>query len=114
MVAIRVAAWYNHGTMKKIGKEFAVVWAVCMAALATVAAGADEVSKWDSRMAAEKATVDTNGVKWIDGRYLPKTDMYNGDLEGTIDGCHPNDWGSHTMALAYGKAVREALKLTAR
>ena len=42
-----------------------------MAALATVAAGADEVSKWDSRMAVGKATVDTNGVKWIDGRFLP-------------------------------------------
>ena len=32
---------------------------------------ADDISKWDPRMAADNAVVDTNGVKWIDGRYLP-------------------------------------------
>ena len=51
---------------------------------------------------------------WKNLVYLPKTEMYNGDLEGTIDGCHPNDWGCHTMALAFGKAVREALGLAVR
>jgi hypothetical protein len=33
--------------------------------------GQNEIAKWDSRMALENAVVDTNGVKWIDGRYLP-------------------------------------------
>jgi len=32
---------------------------------------ADELAKWDPRMAVDNAVVDTNGVKWIDGRYLP-------------------------------------------
>ena len=37
--------------------------------------------------------------------------MYSGDGEGTVDGCHPNDLGMMTMAKAFGKAVKQALKL---
>ena len=44
--------------------------------------------------------------------YLPKTDMYTGDLEGTVDGVHPNDLGMMSMSKAFGKAVREALGMT--
>ena len=36
-----------------------------------------EIAKWDPRMAADKAVVDTNGVKWIDGRYLPIEGRWN-------------------------------------
>ena len=43
--------------------------------------------------------------------YLPKGGMYTGDLEGTVDGCHPNDLGMQSMAKAFGKAVRKALGL---
>ena len=48
---------------------------------------------------------------WTDLVYLPNDEMYTGDFEGTVDGCHPNDWGMMSMAKAFGKAVREALKL---
>ena len=48
---------------------------------------------------------------WKNLVYLPKTDMYSGDTEGTVDGCHPNDIGMVTMAKAFGAAVKEALKL---
>ena len=48
---------------------------------------------------------------WKNLVYLPKTDMYTGDSEGTVDGCHPNDWGMMSMAKAFGEAVREALGL---
>ena len=48
---------------------------------------------------------------WKNLVYLPKTGMYNGDREGTVDGCHPNDWGMMSMAKAFGVAVREALHL---
>ena len=48
---------------------------------------------------------------WKDLVYLPKDEMYTGDTEGTVDGCHPNDLGMKSMAKAFGKAVREALKL---
>ena len=48
---------------------------------------------------------------WKDLVYLPKDEMYTGDTEGTVDGCHPNDLGMMSMAKAFGKAVREALKL---
>ena len=41
--------------------------------------------------------------------YLPKTKMYTGDREGTVDGCHPNDMGMKSLAAAFGEAVREAL-----
>ena len=47
---------------------------------------------------------------WTDLVYLPKDKMYTGDLEGTVDGCHPNDWGMMSMAKAFGEAVRQALK----
>ena len=46
---------------------------------------------------------------WKNLVYLPKKDMYTGDLEGTVDGCHPNDLGMMSMAKAFGKAVKEAL-----
>lgn len=46
---------------------------------------------------------------WKNLVYLPKTGMYTGDLEGTVDGCHPNDLGMMSMAKAFGKAVKEAL-----
>jgi len=41
--------------------------------------------------------------------YLPKDEMYSGDTEGTVDGCHPNDLGMKSMSVAYGKAVRKSL-----
>ena len=48
---------------------------------------------------------------WKNLVYLPKTDMYSGDTEGTVDGCHPNDIGMASMAKAFGAAVKEALEL---
>lgn len=50
---------------------------------------------------------------WKNLVYLPKDKMYVGDNEGTVDGCHPNDWGMMSMADAFGAAVRQALKLPA-
>ena len=48
---------------------------------------------------------------WTDLVYLPNDEMYTGDYEGTVDGCHPNDLGMMSMSTAFGKAVKEALKL---
>lgn len=45
----------------------------------------DEISKWDPRMAAESAVVDTNGVKWIDGRFLPIEGRMFDDVEDWYD-----------------------------
>ena len=44
-----------------------------MVAVATTVAAAQqsEIAKWDPAMAQKNAVVDTNGVKWIDGKYLP-------------------------------------------
>ena len=50
---------------------------------------------------------------WKNLVYLPKDGMYTGDLEGTVDGCHPNDWGMMSLARAFGGAVRKALGLPA-
>ena len=58
----------------------ALSMAVAMAAFAAFAEQQD-IAKWDPRMAADKAVVDTNGVKWIDGRYLPIEGRWN--LGGT-------------------------------
>jgi len=43
--------------------------------------------------------------------YLPNDEMYTGDYEGTVDGCHPNDLGMQSMKDAFAGAVREALSL---
>ena len=48
---------------------------------------------------------------WKDLVYLPKDNMYTGDFEGTVDGCHPNDLGMKSLAKAFGGAVKKALKL---
>ena len=48
---------------------------------------------------------------WKNLVYLPKGEMYTGDFEGTVDGCHPNDLGMQSMSKAFGAAVRKALKL---
>ena len=48
---------------------------------------------------------------WSDLVYLPKGEMYTGDCEGTVDGCHPNDIGMESMSKAFGTAVRQALHL---
>ena len=46
---------------------------------------------------------------WTDLVYLPKDGMYPGDGEGTVDGCHPTDYGMMSLAKAFGAAVAEAL-----
>lgn len=43
--------------------------------------------------------------------YLPKDRMYTGDLEGSAEGCHPNDIGMESLARAFGEAVKKALGL---
>ena len=48
---------------------------------------------------------------WKDLYYLPFDRQHSYDLEGTVDGCHPNDLGMSAMAKAYGEAVKTALKL---
>lgn len=63
---------------------------------------AEDPSGFASLFGDEKA-------KWDNLYYLPKDEMYVGDREGTVDGCHPNDWGMMSMAKAFGKAVKEAL-----
>ena len=47
---------------------------------------------------------------WRNLVYLPNDGMYSGDFDGTVDGCHPNDYGMVSMAKAFGKAVKEALQ----
>jgi len=42
---------------------------------------------------------------------LPSEGQYADDFEGTVDGCHPNDWGMMHMAKAFGKIIAEALGL---
>ena len=51
-------------------KRILVGAVVVTSALAAVAQQS-EIGKWDPAMAQKSAVVDTNGVKWIDGRFLP-------------------------------------------
>ena len=48
---------------------------------------------------------------WTDLLYLPKEGMFPDDGEGTVDGCHPNDYGMVALSRAYGRAVASALGL---
>ena len=47
---------------------------------------------------------------WKKLYYISKEKMYVGDREGTVDGCHPNDWGMFSMADAFTPVIREALE----
>ena len=55
-----------------------------LAVAAGVFAQQSEIAKWDSRMAVEKAVI-TNGVKWIDGTYLPIEGRAFDDVEHYYD-----------------------------
>ena len=46
---------------------------------------------------------------WKNIVYLPKGGMLPGDKEGSVDGCHPNDYGMVSLSKAFGEAVRKAL-----
>lgn len=48
---------------------------------------------------------------WKHLEYLPKDEMYTGDMEGTVDGTHLNDIGMQSMKDAFARAVRKALRL---
>ena len=50
---------------------------------------------------------------WKNLVYLPKDAMYPDDLEGSVDGVQPNDYGMVALARAYGEAVSKALGLSA-
>ena len=46
---------------------------------------ANEIEKWDPAMAQRNALIDTNGVKWIDGKYLPIEGRVFDDTEQYYD-----------------------------
>ena len=48
-----------------------LVAAAVLAVAGSAYAQQSEIAKWDPRMAADNAVVDTNDVKWIDGKFLP-------------------------------------------
>ena len=58
--------------------------AICILQAACTLYGQDEIAKFDPRMAVEKAVV-TNGVKWIDGRFLPIEGRDFDDVEHYYD-----------------------------
>ena len=60
-------------------------WIVAGLAVVAACAQAQDVAKFDPRMAMEKAEIDTNGVKWIDGRYLPLEGKYFQDVDRFYD-----------------------------
>jgi len=43
--------------------------------------------------------------------FVPAKDLYVPDSEGTIDGCHPNDYGMTSIAKGLTPAIKAALKL---
>jgi hypothetical protein len=56
--------------MKMFSTRFAAVTVLAATGLCAYAK-TDDISRFDPRMAVEKAVVDTNGVKWLDGKYVP-------------------------------------------
>ena len=48
---------------------------------------------------------------WQDLIYLPKDDMLDADLEGTVEGLHTNDLGMMSKARAFGVAVTKAMRI---
>ena len=54
---------------------------VALAALVplVLTANQSEIAKWDPAMGVSRAVIDTNGVKWVDGKYLPIEGRWNLD-----------------------------------
>lgn len=50
------------------------------------------------------------GEGWKCLYVLPSEGQYADDLEGTVDGVHPNDWGMMHIAQAFEGVIRTALK----
>jgi hypothetical protein len=48
-------------------------------------------------------SLEAAGVKGL--HFLPNHGMMPDDGEGTIDGCHPNDWGMMRLASVFAKAI---------
>ena len=67
----------ENGKMKSEKVRFGALAILAILAPLALQANQSEIAKWDPRMAADKAVVDTNGVKWIDGRYLPIEGRWN-------------------------------------
>jgi len=53
--------------------------ALLILAISTAFAGEKEIAKWDPAMGESRAVIDTDGVKWIDGKYLPIEGRWNLD-----------------------------------
>lgn len=47
---------------------------------------------------------------WKSLYYLEAKEMLGHDCEGTVDGCHPNDWGMMQMGRIFGAAIKDALR----
>ena len=67
---------FKSSKFKVQGSKFRVSYPAFLVILAVLAplallANQSEIAKWDPRMAVNNAVTDTNGVKWIDGKYLP-------------------------------------------
>ena len=54
-------------------------------AVSALNAGAIDATRYDPRMAEQHATLDANGVKWIDGRHLPLEGKAFADTERYYD-----------------------------
>ena len=61
-----------------------IVSCAFLLAASVACANQSEIAKWDPNM-AQKAAVVTNGVKWIDGRYLPLEGRAFADTEHYYD-----------------------------
>ena len=48
---------------------------------------------------------------WKNLHFLPSEGQHADNFEGTVDGCHPNDMGMMSMAKAFGKVVKAALRI---
>ncbi len=60
--------------------------AVCFLSLVGLAQSEqNEIARWDPHMARTTAVLDTNGVKWIDGKYLPIEGRAFNDTEHYYD-----------------------------
>jgi len=76
--------------MKTTSISFVAASASALVALAVshVAIGEtlqNQIAKWDPAMAVANASVDTNGIKWIDGRYLPLEGKAFSDVDAFYD-----------------------------
>ena len=100
--------WETHEKFFRIVREKNPNIPILIMTAPVYRGNADWIKRWDAIEATYKNAVDAEdkNVYFLNGDKLFETCGY----DGTVDGCHPNDFGFASMAKAVGDVLEKVLK----